>query len=181
MFAGKNPEMDAQLLAAELGVAAGLVGAYVHRRGGVRAWLPHLAMGAAMAAMAAPRQDLLGPPGWMLVLAGAAAWSLGRPGAPGGWRPRAAVALDLYVMGVLALLMPAVHGGAHSGGVHGSSSGWWDGPYVAVIAVWAVTRTVLAVAEHRRPPAAAKGGGSAVSSACSGVMIGAMALMAFAP
>lgn len=190
--------MDAQVVAGALGVVAGLVGAYVHRRGQVRSWAPHLAMGAAMGAMALPRHDPLGPAGWMLVLGGAAAWALGRPG-PGLPRPRVAVALDLYVMGVLTLLMPALHGGAahesSGGGAHAGTSDWWLGPYVGVLAVWALARLALAASDHRQALATAAplgaGAGprprpgsranSSVTSACSAAMMTAMALMAFAP
>ncbi|MGW0662379.1 DUF5134 domain-containing protein [Streptodolium elevatio] len=146
--------MDAQVIAGALGVVAGLVGAYLHRRGQVRSWAPHLAMGAAMGAMVLPQHDPLGPAGWMLVLGGAAAWALGRPG-PGLPRRRVAVALDLYVMGVLTLLMPALHGGAAhgstGGGAHAGTSDWWLGPYVGVLALWAVARFALAATDRRRP------------------------------
>lgn len=203
--------MDAQLLAAELGVAAGLVGACVHRREGIGAWLPHLVMGGAMGAMVLPEHDPLGPGGWMLLLGCAAAWAWGRPG---NGRGRAAVALDLYVMGVATLLMPAVHGGGGhgSGGAHHAAgepaTGWWSGPYAALLVVWALARVALAAAEHRRgvsgrgfesdgaecagTAAVAAGAGAAVAvrrgaakrsvpSMCSMVMIGAMGVMAFAP
>ncbi|UGQ10392.1 DUF5134 domain-containing protein [Yinghuangia sp. ASG 101] len=199
--------MDAQLLAAELGVVAGLVGACVHRRDGAGAWSPHLVMGGAMGAMALPEHDPLGPGGWMLLLGCAAAWAWGRPGRG---RERAAVALDLYVMGVATLLMPAVHGGGHgSGTAHHAAgepaSGWWSGPYAALLVAWALARVTLAAAEHRRravadrgcdaedagSPALGAAGGTvvlrrgaakgSVPSVCSMVMIGAMGMMAFAP
>lgn len=180
--------MDAQVIAAALGVVAGLVGAYVHHRDQVRSWLPHLVMGSAMGAMAVPRHDPLGPAGWMLVLGGTAAWALGRPG-PGRPRPRAAVALDLYVMGVLTLLMPALHGGSGhaTGGGHAGASDWWQGPYAGVLAVWILARFALGAADHRHhalaaaaTPAAPPQAKPSVTSACSAVMIAAMALMAFA-
>jgi hypothetical protein len=192
--------MDASLIAAQLGVAAGLAGAFVHRQGPPRGWLPHVFMAAAMAAMALPAHDPLGPAGWMLVLGCAAAWSLGRPGVRPG-RVRAAAALDLYAMGVLTLLMPAVHGGGHGSG-HASgqgaaaasvSSDWWSAPYAGLLIVWAAARFALAAAEHRnrhlvlaaQPSAAgttaAEGAARpSVSSACSAAMIASMALMAFA-
>ncbi|MCF2529594.1 DUF5134 domain-containing protein [Yinghuangia soli] len=187
--------MDAQLIAAQLGVAAGLAGAYVHRQGPPRGWLPHVFMAAAMAAMALPEHDPLGPAGWMLVLGCAAAWSLGRPGVRPG-RVRAAAALDLYAMGVLTLLMPAVHGGGHGSG-HASGQGaaaasdWWSAPYAVLLIVWAAARLALAAAEHRnrnlvlasQPSSAAATEGAArpsVSSACSAAMIASMAMMAFA-
>lgn len=186
--------MDAQVIAAALGVVAGLVGAYVHRRDQVGSWLPHLVMGAAMGAMAVPRHDPLGPAGWMLLLGGTAAWAFGRPG-PGRPSRRAAVALDLYVMGVLTLLMPALHGsgsghGAGDGHAGAGSSDWWQGPYAGVLVVWILARFALGAADHRRHHALAAAGGSpsgppqakpSVTSACSAVMIAAMALMAFAP
>ncbi|WP_436774513.1 DUF5134 domain-containing protein [Yinghuangia sp. YIM S09857] len=169
--------MDAQVIAGVFGVVAGLVGAYVHRNGQVRSWLPHLAMGAAMGAMLLPRHDPLGPAGWMLLLAGAAAWALGRP-QPGLPRPRVAVALDLYVMGVLTLLMPALHSGhgAHPGG---NPSSWWLGPYIAVLAIWATARIALAATPSPARSEAAPN--SRVTSACSAAMMAAMTLMAFAP
>ncbi|HSA50988.1 MAG TPA: DUF5134 domain-containing protein [Yinghuangia sp.] len=196
--------MDAQLLAAELGIAAGLVGAYAHRRGGRGAWLPHLIMGGAMGAMALPQHDPLGPGGWMLVLGGAAAWAWGRPtGNRKRGGGRAGVAMDLYVMGVLTLLMPAVHGGGHGSGASHETGGdaasdWWSGPYAALLVVWALARVVVAAAEYRRcagrePGFDARGemdsgagvwlgaAKSSVSSACSVAMIGAMTVMAFGP
>lgn len=185
--------MDAHLLAAAPGAAAGLAGAYLHRRDRARGWLPHLLMAAAMAAMARPGQDPLGPAGWMLVLGGAAAWAMGRPGprslpaaasGPGvrvAMRP--AAALDLYAMGVLTLLMPAVQAPGH--GHHGSAAGsdWWSAPYAGLLALWFAARVTLAFAEHRRCAALAlpkTGTNPSVSSACSTAMITSMAVMAFA-
>ncbi len=171
--------MDAQLLAAELGVVAGVVGACAHRRAGVGAWLPHLVMGGAMGAMALPEHDPLGPGGWMLLLGGAAAWAWGAWGRPGRGRRRAAVALDLYVMGVATLLMPAVHGGGHGSSEAGhaageSATGWWSGPYAALLVLWALAHVALAVVEQRRRRAEPGGAivGRASGRACGGALGG---------
>ncbi|MDI2132347.1 DUF5134 domain-containing protein [Yinghuangia seranimata] len=179
--------MDAQLLAAELGVATGLIGAYVHRRGRVRAWLPHLLMAAAMAAMAVPARDPLGPAGWMLLLGCAAAWAMGRPrpGRTGISGRRAALALDLYAMGVLTLLMPAVH--AHNVGPHHheatAATGWWQAPYIGLLCVWFTCRVALAAVEARRRAAPVgipvEAANPTVTYACSAGMMAAMGLMAF--
>jgi hypothetical protein len=166
--------MDLQLLAAELGVFAGVFGAYAHRRKPARGWLPHLFMAGAMVGMALPRHDPLGPAGWMLVLGCAAGWALGRPGSRRA-RLGAAAALDLYAMGVLTLLMPAVHR-HHAHGAHAVASGFWQVPYAALLAVWLLARGALALRDHR---VAVSGANASVSSACSGMMIAAMALMAF--
>lgn len=178
--------MDVHSLAAVLGAAAGLAGAYLHRRGRVRAWLPHLFMAAAMTAMALPEHDPLGPAGWMLLLGVGAAWALGRPGTRRG-PGRAAAALDLYAMGVLTLLMPAVHGGGHAHHGGDADSTWWVPPYVALLAVWFAARLALATAEYRRYAAVPASGprfdgcaNPSVSSACSTAMITSMAVMAFA-
>ncbi|MDI2132111.1 DUF5134 domain-containing protein [Yinghuangia seranimata] len=152
-------------------MAAALVGAAAHRRGRVRGVLPYALMGAAMAAMAAPDRDPLGPGGWTVVLGLAAAWALGRPGARAG---RPGTALDLYAMAVLTLVAPAAHPAGHAG----HDAGWWHGPYLALLVLWGGCAAGLALRPVRVDPGEGPRRRTRTAElACTAGMSAAMALM----
>ena len=119
----------ALLVSTGVASALGVVGC---SRRTVRQWVAHGVMGCAMAAMAVPSRDPLGPAVWAVVLGCVLLWT-----ASAGLHERAAgdvpgpatfesarEVVELGLMAVLVLVMPAVHGRtvALPSGHHGGSA-----------------------------------------------------------
>jgi hypothetical protein len=166
----------ALLVTTALAFALGLVGCDRRR---LRPWVCHAVMGLAMAAMLVPERDPLGPAAWALVLGGVLLWTafgalrerwVGTAAGPAAYTSAREV-VELGLMTVLVLVMPALHGhAAPASGHHGSSAPDVRGLVLALLAAWLATAVVLHPRTHREPAAL----GASV------LMVAAMAAMAVA-
>jgi len=158
----------ALLVSTGVASALGVVGC---SRRTVRQWVAHGVMGCAMAAMVVPSRDPLGPAVWAVVLGCVLLWT-----AAAGLHERAAgdvpgpsafesarEVVELGLMAVLVLAMPALHGRgtALPNGHHGEPGADVRTLVLAVLAGWLTAAVVLharvasAGSSHpRRTPAA---------------------------
>lgn len=164
------------LVTTALAVALGLVGCDRRR---LWPWVRHAVMGLAMAAMLVPERDPLGPAAWALVLGGALVWTafgalrerwVGSAAGPDTYASAREV-VELGLMTVLVLVMPALHGRAvAASGHHGSSAPDVRGLVLALLAAWLVASVGLYPRTHRAP----------ATLGASVLMVAAMTAMAVA-
>lgn len=164
------------LVTTALAFALGLVGCDRRR---LRPWVCHAVTGLAMAAMLVPERDPLGPAAWALVLGGALVWTafgalrerwVGAAAGPAA-NTSACEVVELGLMTVLVLVMPALHGRVvAASGHHASSAPDVRSLVLALLAAWLVAAVGLYPRTHRGPAAL----GASV------LMVAAMAAMAIA-
>ncbi|KQY21944.1 hypothetical protein ASD16_14865 [Cellulomonas sp. Root485] len=172
----------ALLVSTGITFALGVVGC---SRRTARRWAGHSAMGFAMVAMVVPSRDPLGPAAWAVVLGCVLLWTTVAalqeraaedvPGPSAFESAREVVELGLMV--VLVLVMPAVHGRsvALPGGHHGESAGDVRTLVLTVLVGW----LTAAVALHARAASAGSRHGHRTPAAVGGSVaaVGTMAAM----
>ncbi|MDQ0375629.1 DUF5134 domain-containing protein [Cellulomonas humilata] len=174
---------DALLVSTGIAFALGIVGC---SRRTARQWVGHGVMGFAMAAMVAPSRDPLGPAVWAVVLGGMVLWTAvaalheraaGDVPGPSAFESAREV-VELGLMAVLVLVMPAVHGRSVMlpSGHHGETATDVRTLVLTVLAGW----LTAAVALHARVASAGSRHTHRTPAAVGGSVaaVGTMAAMA---